>query len=107
MVSNVLYPVVPRFTIRTWGGRLAIVLVLAALVAAFTVPEYFFFGMASFYIVFGLVRTVVLGFLDRLPEKDPLLTEEEDDEGEVREMDYHEIRPPHMTRRTEPPHSEE
>lgn len=107
MVSNVLYPVVPRFTMHTWGGRLAIVLVLAAIFAAFTMPAYFFFGMTAVYVLYGLVRTVILGFLDRLPEKDPLLTNEENDEGEVRELDYHEIRPPNMSRRAQPPHSEE
>ena len=92
MVSHVLYPVVPRFGMRTWGGRLALVLVLAALFAAFTVPEYFFFGMSIVYISYGLLRTVILGFLDRLPDRDPLI-DEDGDEGEVREMDYEEIRP--------------
>jgi CDP-diacylglycerol---serine O-phosphatidyltransferase len=87
MVSSVLYPVVPRFTFRTWGGRLAFALALASLVAAFTFPEYFFFLMACTYIVYGLIRTVVLGFLERLPERDPLV-EMEGDEGEVRELEY-------------------
>lgn len=91
MISHVLYPVVPRFTYRTWGGRLALVLALASIVAALTAPEYFFFPMAVLYISYGLLRTVVLGFLDRLPDQDPLL-DEPDDEGEVRELDYSEIR---------------
>lgn len=91
MVSNVLYPVVPRFTVRTWGGRLALSLGVASIVAAFTVPEYFFFLFSLTYILYGLLRTVVLGFLERLPERDPLI-DEEGDEGEVREIDYGEIR---------------
>ena len=91
MISHVLYPVVPRFTYRTWGGRLALVLALASIVAALTAPHYFFFPMAVLYISYGLLRTVVLGFLDRLPDQDPLL-DEPDDEGEVRELDYSEIR---------------
>jgi CDP-diacylglycerol--serine O-phosphatidyltransferase len=99
MVSNVLYPVVPRLTMRSWGGRFALVMVLAAPVAAFTVPEYFFFGIAVTYVAYGLLRTVILGFLDRLPDRDPLI-DEEGDEGEVREMDYDEIRPrPRLLRR--------
>lgn len=102
MVSNVLYPVVPRFTVRTWGGRIALVLAIASLTAAFTVPEYFFFLMAVTYISYGLLRTVVLGFLERLPDRDPLI-DEEGDEGEVREMDYGEIRPrPRFIRRRRP-----
>jgi CDP-diacylglycerol--serine O-phosphatidyltransferase len=92
MVSNVIYPVLPRFSLRTWSGRWAVLLFLTAIVAAFTVPEYFFFGFAFCYIVYGLVRTVVLGFLERLPDRDPLL-DEEGDEGEVRELDYDAIRP--------------
>lgn len=92
MISNVLYPVVPRFTVRTWGGRLALGLALASLIAAFTVPEYFFFAVAITYITYGLVRTVILGFLDRLPDRDPLI-DEDGDEGEVRELDYGPMRP--------------
>jgi CDP-diacylglycerol--serine O-phosphatidyltransferase len=92
MVSNVIYPVLPRFSLRTWGGRWAVFLFVTAIVAAFTVPEYFFFGFAFCYIVYGLVRTVVLGFLERLPDRDPLL-DEDGDEGEVRELDYDAIRP--------------
>ena len=93
MVSNVLYPVVPRLTYRTWGGRFALLMAIASIISAFTVPEYFFFPFALFYITWGLTRTVVLGFLERLPERDPMLDEEEDDEGEVREMEYDQLRP--------------
>lgn len=102
MVSHVIYPVVPRFTYRTAGGRLAFALAIASIVAALTVPQYFFFPMAVFYIVYGLLRTVLLGFLERLPDQDPLL-DEAGDEGEVRELDYGEIRPrPRFPRRRRP-----
>lgn len=98
MISNVLYPVVPRFTIRTWGGRLALALGIASIVAAFTIPSYFFFLVSITYIAHGLIRTFVLGFLERLPDRDPLLDEEDDDE--VREIDYGEIRSrPRLLRR--------
>lgn len=103
MISHVLYPVVPRFTYRTPGGLLALALALASIVAAITRPEYFFFPMAVTYIAYGLLRTVVLGFLERLPDQDPLL-DEEGDEGEVRELDYGEIRrrPRFVRRRRRP-----
>ncbi len=93
MVSNVLYPVMPRFNPRSWGGRFAIFLVLASLVSAFTRPEYFFFPFSILYITWGLARSVLLGSLERrdLSEKDPLLDEEE--EEEVREIEYEEIQP--------------
>ena len=92
MVSNVLYPVVPRFSHRTWGGRLAFLLVAAAFVAAFTVPQYFFFPMAIVYIGYGLLRTVLAGLEERLPDEDPMIMEEPAPE-EVRELDYEEMRP--------------
>ncbi|WP_420129107.1 CDP-diacylglycerol--serine O-phosphatidyltransferase [Longimicrobium sp.] len=93
MVSNVLYPVVPRFSIRTWGGRFAIFLMLAALVSAFTAPAYFFFPFSIVYITWGLVRSVGMGFLDRLPERDPLYDEVDEDPDDERELDYEAMRP--------------
>lgn len=98
MVSNVLYPVVPRMTVRTWGGRFALFMAIASVVAAFTVPEYFFFPFAITYIGYGLLRTFVLGFLERLPEKDPLLDEDEEDEEE-REIGYEQLQPRSRFRR--------
>lgn len=91
MVSNVLYPVVPRFSVRTAGGWLAIFLAVGSLVAAFTAPELWFFPVAALYITYGLVRTVVHGFLERLPDRDPL--DDTDEEDEVRELEYEEMRP--------------
>lgn len=97
MVSNVLYPVVPRFSLRTWSGRFAIVLAIGSLVAAFTVPALYFFPVAAIYITYGLARTVILGFMDRLPDRDPLLDEEED--ADTRELEYEEMElRPHLRR---------
>lgn len=91
MVSHVLYPVVPKLGFRSLRGIVSTVLVVGSLIAAVTVPALFFFPALVAYIAFGLGRTVVLGFLDRLPERDPLIDEE--DEDEVREMEYLEIEP--------------
>ncbi len=101
MVSNVLYPVVPRFSFRTWGGRLSFFLSFAAVVAAFTVPQYFFFPMTILYIAYGLVSTVIAGLEERLPDEDPMILEEPAEE-EMRELDYEEMRP-----RREPPYADE
>ena len=97
MVSNVLYPVVPRFSTRTWGGRFAIFLAAAALVSAFTYPEYFFFPFSILYITYGLVRSVGMGLAERLPERDFL--EDELDPDERRELDYEDMRPRRFGRR--------
>jgi len=58
--------------------------------------------MAVTYILYGLTQTVVFGFLERLPLRDPL-SDDETDEGEVRELDYGEIRRrPRIRRRRRP-----
>lgn len=94
MVSHVLYPVVPRFSFRTTRGILAIATAVGMIVAAFTIPSLFFFPAAVTYLTWGLGRTVVLGFLDRLPDRDPLIDEDEDDENSMRETEYLEFHGP-------------
>lgn len=98
MVSNVLYPVVPRFSVRTWGGRFAFLLVFLSLISAFTYPQYFFFPFTILYITYGLTRSVVLGLAERLPEKDPL-EDEVDEPDDRREVDYEAMNPPRHSRR--------
>jgi CDP-diacylglycerol---serine O-phosphatidyltransferase len=97
MVSHVLYPVVPRFSLRNRKGIATLGLVLFSLVMAIVAPSYFFFPFMVLYITFGLVRATVMGFLDRLPENDPLI--DEDDEDGTREVDYREIEPQPMSPR--------
>jgi CDP-diacylglycerol---serine O-phosphatidyltransferase len=90
MVSHVLYPVVPKFSFRTTRGIVTIAIAIGSTVAALTAPAYFFFPAAAVYITYGLVRTAVLGFQDRLPDQDPLIDEEPFEE---RELDYADIEP--------------
>ena len=93
MVSNVLYPVVPRFSLRTWSGRFAMLMAVLSIVAAFTYPEYFFFPMAIVYIAYGLLRTVLQGFEERLPDEEPIETVAPPDPDEVRPLEYEDVRP--------------
>jgi CDP-diacylglycerol---serine O-phosphatidyltransferase len=92
MMSHVLYPVVPRFDLRTTRGRLTLMTAIVATVMAFTVPSLFFFPAAVIYITFGLVRSVLHGFDERLPTRDPLIDVEETEEGH-RELEYDSIEP--------------
>ncbi|HEX9937330.1 MAG TPA: CDP-diacylglycerol--serine O-phosphatidyltransferase [Longimicrobium sp.] len=92
MVSNVLYPVVPRFSLGTWSGRFAMLMAVLSIVAAFTYPRYFFFPMSIVYIGYGLVRTVLQGFEEKLPDEDPIETVEPSPD-EVRALEYEELRP--------------
>jgi len=72
MVSHVPYPVFPNAGLRTWRARVGLAFTLACVWAALTFPAYFFFPMAIFFIGFGLLRAVVYGYVDRLPERGPI-----------------------------------
>jgi CDP-diacylglycerol--serine O-phosphatidyltransferase len=88
LVSHVPYAKVPRIGLRTPRGLATTAFVVACIFTAILVPQYFFFAFLLLYTVWGLVKSVLLGLLDRLPGGDPLLDEEEDDRAEVRVLDY-------------------
>jgi len=79
MVSQVPYPVLPTVGLRTWKGRFSLAAHLFALAGALYFPEYFFFPACFVMIAWGLVRAVLLGLLDRLPERDLLKDDDEDE----------------------------
>lgn len=80
MVSHVPYPVWPKVGLRSWSGRLGILVLLGVVAASIYIPAYFFFPYGMTYIAFGIGRAVMFGFLDRLPERDPL-RDDDDEEG--------------------------
>jgi CDP-diacylglycerol---serine O-phosphatidyltransferase len=96
MMSHVLYPVVPKFGFRNVKGFLTLAAFLVTVIAAFTIPSLFFFPALLLYATYGVVKAVVLGFFERLPDRDLLLDTEESDEvdAELREIDYNELAPP-------------
>ena len=100
LVSHVPYARFPKIGLRTPKGITNTVLVLAGLFAALSVPRYYFFSVLLLYITWGLVRSVILGLLDRLPGGDPLLDEDEEEEEweEVRSLEYDEFRTPRRTK---------
>ena len=96
MVSHVPYARVPKIGLRTPKGLASTGVVLACLFGAISIPRYFFFGLLLVYTLWGLIKSVLLGLLDRLPGGDPLLdedAEEPEDRAEVRALDYGEISP--------------
>lgn len=95
MMSHVLYPVVPKVGVRNLRGILNGVFLLTMIVLAITIPSIFFFTALMGYVTYGVVKATVMGFLDRLPDRDPLLDEEEGDDAgaEVRDIDYAELSP--------------
>lgn len=96
MMSHVLYPVVPKFGLRTWKGRLTMLAFVATIVAAFTIPALYFFPATIIYISWGLMKALVMGFAERLPDRDLLFDSEDLDEAdaEMRDIDYMELEPP-------------
>jgi hypothetical protein len=64
---------------------MAAILVTAA--AVLYVPAYFVFPALSVYVIAGVVRAVLLGLLERRPEREPLSDEVEDDDDATRPVD--------------------
>jgi CDP-diacylglycerol--serine O-phosphatidyltransferase len=96
LVSHVPYARFPKIGLRTPRGIANTILVLAGVFAALSVPRYFLFSLGLLYITWGLLKSVILGLLDRLPGGDPLLDEDDEvDENalaEVRALDYAELK---------------
>lgn len=98
MLSHIPYPVMPRIGFRTGKGLLTTAAMAACLFAAVTAPSHFFFPVLVAYTLVGLTRSFVLGLLDRLPERDPLLDKDDKDDedeagAEVRALDYGDVAP--------------
>lgn len=109
MVSHVPYAKVPRIGFRSWRGRLTTAWIATLVVLAVTIPRYYFFTALVLYIAWGLLKTVLLGLLDRLPERDPLLDDPEDEDDDyahsrdIRALDYSHLNPePRRSRRRTP-----
>lgn len=67
MISDVRYPAVPRIGFRTWQGLLGLAVVLTTLFGVLFLPKEFFFPAGMLYVMYGLVKTVLLGLMERLP----------------------------------------
>ena len=94
MMSHVLYPVVPKFGFSNFKGFLVFAWLLLLIGFAIWVPALFFFPMSVAYVGYGVVKALVLGFFERLPEGDPMNDDEGDEAGaELREISYEELTP--------------
>ena len=102
MVSHVPYPVWPRVGLRSWQGLLGTAFSLGVIAAMIYVPQYFYFPFGIAYIAFGLARAVYFGFLDRLPERDPLRDEDENGERPMEDMVSQKLLPFRLGRRRRP-----
>jgi CDP-diacylglycerol--serine O-phosphatidyltransferase len=70
MISNVQYAKVPTVNFRTIKGVLGFLLVIGTFIGVIFLPKKFFFPALMAYVLYGILRTVFLGLLDRLPGRD-------------------------------------
>ena len=93
MLSHVPYAKFPRIDLRSRRGVARTSAVAAIIVALLIFPAYGFFPVLVTYTLWGLLRSVFLGLLERLPERDPLLDAPDapDAAVEPRDLDYHEL----------------
>ena len=93
MLSHVPYARMPRVDLKSGIGIARTSLMAAGLVLVVLFPAHAFFPLLAAYALWGLLRSVFLGLLIRLPDPDPLLDAPEaaDSAVEPREVDYHEL----------------
>jgi len=89
MLSHIPYPAMPRIGVRSRRGIFHLTWLSLALATAIAVPRYYFFPATLVYTCMGVARWFILGLLDRLPDRDPLL--DDLDQEESRPMDYRDI----------------
>ena len=79
MISNVQYAAMPTIGYRSVREILGTLLVLATIFGVIFLPKQFFFPAAMGYVIYGLVATVFIGLLDRLPSNVEADDDEDDD----------------------------
>ncbi len=96
MLSHVPYAMVPRINLRSPQGVATTALMGIAVVLALWFPSYWFFPSLMAYTAWGLAKSVFMGLLERLPERDPLLDTRE--VGQSRQVDYEDLAPKRRSR---------
>jgi CDP-diacylglycerol--serine O-phosphatidyltransferase len=69
MVSNVEYPAAPRFTLRTIKGVVGFIAFVVFSLILLNYWELLLFPASFLYIFYGLSRSLVLGAVSRIPDK--------------------------------------
>jgi CDP-diacylglycerol---serine O-phosphatidyltransferase len=78
MITNVPYPAFPKIGIRSWRGVDGLAVVIGSICGIFIYGREFFFPAGMAYVLYGLVKTFVLGLVDRIPTGG----EDDGDQGE-------------------------
>ncbi len=95
MISNVQYAAMPTIGYRSVKQILGSLLVIATIVGVIFLPKQFFFPAAMAYVLYGLVATVFIGLLDRLPGNDAETGDEPADDDDDDEAADAEMGAPH------------
>ncbi len=69
MVSDVPYPALPTFSLRTVRGILGLIVVVALALGLIFLPREFFFPVGMLYVAYGIVAATVSGLLERGPHR--------------------------------------
>jgi len=80
MISNVQYAAMPTIGYRSVKQILGSLLVVGTVLGVIFLPKQFFFPAAMAYVLYGLVATVFIGLLDRLPGHDAAEADGEDED---------------------------
>jgi len=89
MISNVSYPAVPAVGYRKPSEIIGSLVVASTFLGVLFLPKEFFFPAAILYVLYGLVKTVVYGLIDRRPSgDDPVISDDDEDleETSTREL---------------------
>ena len=65
MISNVPYPAMPTFSVKTFKGVLGLVVFIGLAFGLVLLPKDFFFPVGMLFVLYGVVSAVVRGLLDR------------------------------------------
>jgi CDP-diacylglycerol--serine O-phosphatidyltransferase len=79
MISNVQYAAMPTIGYRSVRQILGSLLVIGTIFGVIFLPKQFFFPAAMAYVLYGLVATVFIGLLDRLPGREDAHEDSRDD----------------------------
>src|SRR5688500_10690611 len=80
MISNVSYPAVPTVGYRKPSEIIGSLVVASTFLGVLFLPKEFFFPALILYVLYGLVKTVVYGLIDRRPSGDaPVISDDDDD----------------------------
>lgn len=96
MISNVSYPAVPKIGIRNFreilGAIIIVTLFAALLILPMDTKKELVFPCVMLYVLYGLVKTVVLGLLDWRPrgdspvitDDDPIIIDDDEDDSVIK-----------------------